>query len=88
MAKRYFGRMEVNSVSFAFNRNESEGTIKYFLLAFPIIDALDYGKRIVTDEPDSKHHPPLVKRIVTLFNNARTNPKGHNFCLQHTIPFC
>jgi len=67
---------EVNNVSFAFNRNESEGTIKYFSLAYPIIDALDNGKRIVIDELDSKLHPLLVKRIVALFNDAKTNPKG------------
>jgi AAA15 family ATPase/GTPase len=66
---------EVNNVSFAFNRNESEGTIKYFSLAYPIIDALDNGKRIVIDELDSKLHPLLVKRIVALFNDAKTNPK-------------
>lgn len=67
---------EVNNVAFAFNRNESEGTIKYFSLAYPIIDALDNGKRIVIDELDSKLHPLLVKKIVALFNDAKTNPKG------------
>ena len=67
---------EVNNVSFAFNRNESEGTVKYFSLAYPIIDALDNGKRIVIDELDSKLHPLLVKRIVALFNDAKTKPKG------------
>ena len=67
---------EVNNVAFAFNRNESEGTIKYFSLAYPIINALDNGKRIVIDELDSKLHPLLVKRIVALFNDAQTNPKG------------
>ncbi len=67
---------EVNNVSFAFNRNESEGTIKYFSLAYPIIDALDKGKRIIIDELDSKLHPLLVKKIVALFNDAQTNPKG------------
>ena len=66
---------EVNNVSFAFSSNESEGTIKYFSLAYPIINALDNGKRIVIDELDSKLHPLLVKRIVALFNNAKTNPK-------------
>lgn len=67
---------EINNVAFSFNKNESEGTIKYFSLAYPIIDALDNGKRIVIDELDSKLHPLLVKRIITLFNSAETNPKG------------
>ena len=67
---------EVNNVAFSFNRNESEGTIKYFSLAYPIIDALDNGKRVVIDELDSRLHPLLAKRIIALFNDARTNPKG------------
>ena len=67
---------EVNNVAFSFNHNESEGTIKYFSLAYPIIDALDNGKRVVIDELDSRLHPLLVKRIIALFNDARTNPKG------------
>lgn len=32
------------TVTFPFRVNESEGTIKYFSLAYPIIDALDHGK--------------------------------------------
>ena len=67
---------ETNDVAFSFSRNESEGTIKYFSLAYPIIDALDNGKRLVVDELDSKLHPLLVRKIVTLFNSAETNPKG------------
>lgn len=65
-----------NNVAFSFNGNESEGTIKYFSLAYPIIDALDNGKRLVVDELDSKLHPLLVRKIITLFNSAETNPKG------------
>ena len=67
---------ETNDVAFSFSGNESEGTIKYFSLAYPIIDALDNGKRLVVDELDSKLHPLLVRKIVTLFNSAETNPRG------------
>lgn len=67
---------EVNNVAFSFNGNESEGTIKYFSLSYPIIDALDNGKRLVVDELDSKLHPLLVRKIITLFNSCETNPKG------------
>lgn len=67
---------EKNSVSFTFNKNESEGTIKYFSMSYPIIDALDNGKRIIVDELDSKLHPLLIRKIITLFNSAKTNPKG------------
>lgn len=67
---------EVNNVAFSFNGNESDGTIKYFSLSYPIIDALDNGKRLVVDELDSKLHPLLVRKIITLFNSPETNPKG------------
>lgn len=67
---------ESGNVSFPFNKNESEGTIKYFSLAYPIIDALDNGKRVIIDELDSKLHPLLVRKIIMLFNSSTTNPKG------------
>ncbi len=67
---------ETNSVAFSFSSNESDGTIKYFSLAYPIIDALDNGKLLVIDELASKLHPLLVRRIIGLFNSAKTNPKG------------
>lgn len=67
---------ETNSVSFMFNKNESGGTIKYFSMSYPIMDALDNGKRIIVDELDSKLHPLLVCKIIALFNSAKTNPKG------------
>lgn len=68
--------LESGKVSFPFNKNESEGTIKYFSLAYPIIDALDNGKRVIVDELDSKLHPLLVRKIIMLFNSSTTNPKG------------
>lgn len=67
---------EIKSVTFPFRKNESEGTIKYFSLAYPIIDALDNGKRLIIDEFDSKMHPLLTCRIIALFNSKETNPKN------------
>ena len=65
---------EMQTVSFPFASNESEGTVKYFQLAYPIIDALDNGKRLVIDEIDSKMHPKLTSKIIELFNSKETNP--------------
>ena len=65
---------EIQTVSFPFANNESEGTVKYFQLAYPIIDALDNGKRLVIDEIDSKMHPKLTSKIIELFNSRETNP--------------
>lgn len=45
-------------------------------MAYPIIDALDNGKRLVIDELDSKLHPLLIRRIVALFNCAEINTHG------------
>lgn len=67
---------EVKLINFPFKKNESEGTIKYFSLAYPIIDALDNGKRLIIDEFDSKMHPLLTYRIIALFNSKETNPKN------------
>lgn len=67
---------EIKLINFPFKKNESEGTIKYFSLAYPIIDALDNGKRLIIDEFDSKMHPLLTCRIIALFNSKETNPKN------------
>lgn len=55
---------ETNDVILSFNGNESEGTIKYVSLAYPIIQALDNGYFLVIDELDSKLHPLLVRKII------------------------
>lgn len=67
---------EVKLISFPFKKNESEGTVKYFSLAYPIIDALDKGKMLVIDEFDSKLHPILTCKVIALFNSKDTNPKN------------
>jgi AAA15 family ATPase/GTPase len=61
---------------FPFEENESEGTIKYFALAYPILHALDTGSRVVIDELGAKLHPMLLEHIVSLFNSEETNPRN------------
>lgn len=53
--------------------SESDGTIKYFSLAFPIIDALENGKRLIVDEFGAKLHTLLIERIVSMFNSEKAN---------------
>ena len=65
----------VKKIDFSFDKNESDGTIKYFRLAYPIINALDNGKRLIVDELDSKLHPNLTYALVSLFNSHQTNQK-------------
>lgn len=62
-------------VSFSFDDHESEGTLKYFSLAYPILEALDHGNRVIIDELDSKLHPLLTEHIIALFNSTETNPR-------------
>ena len=64
------------NVKLSMNTDESEGTKKFFYLAGPIIDALENGGIIVADDLDSKIHPNLVAKIVSLFNSNAQNPKN------------
>lgn len=61
------------TVNLSMAASESEGTVKYFSLAHPIIDALENGKRLVIDEFGAKLHTLLLERIISLFNSAESN---------------
>lgn len=55
---------------------ESSGTVKFFALTGPILDVIENGYTLVVDELDSKLHPNLVCKIVSLFNSKELNPKN------------
>jgi hypothetical protein len=55
--------------------DESEGTMKMFALAAPLLDIVANGKTLVVDELDNSLHPLLVRQIVKTFNDPR-NVKG------------
>ena len=40
-----------------------------------LIDALHNGRVLVIDELDAQLHPILVRHLIELFNNPKTNPK-------------
>lgn len=63
----------VGRTVFPMKETESDGTIKYFSLAFPIIDALENGKRLIVDEFGAKLHTLLIEKIVSLFNSEESN---------------
>jgi AAA15 family ATPase/GTPase len=67
---------ETELVMFPFYKSESTGTQKYFSLAGPILDTLDNGRILFIDELDSKLHPLLTEKIISLFNSKKTNPKN------------
>jgi uncharacterized protein len=53
---------------------ESLGTLMWFALIGPIVDALANGSVFLADELDASLHPALVAEIVALFQNPLTNP--------------
>ena len=55
---------------------ESNGTKKLLSLVPRVVDALDAGLVVVSDEMDAKLHPKLLRYVIRLFTNPATNPNG------------
>lgn len=55
---------------------ESQGTLAYFELLGPVIEALESGGVLAIDELDSSLHPLLALQLVTMFNSPESNPNG------------
>lgn len=66
----------IENVNFSLIDDESSGTKKFFALTGPILDVLENGYTLVVDELDSKLHPNLVCKIVSLFNSKDLNQKN------------
>ncbi len=66
----------VEDVYFSLDEDESSGTRKFFALTGPILDVIENGYILVVDELDSKLHPNLVCKLVSLFNSKELNPKN------------
>lgn len=56
--------------------DESDGTQRFFSFAGPWLDALNKGKTLFVDELNSNLHPLLVKHMVKLFHNPKSNPNN------------
>lgn len=67
---------ETAAVTFSMTDNESEGTVKYFSLAYPILNSLENGKRLIVDEFGAKLHTLLLERIISLFNTQSGNSRN------------
>ena len=61
---------------FSFERDESNGTQRFFGVIGPILRALDHGSALVVDELDCSMHPQLTRKLVEMFHSAEMNPKG------------
>lgn len=55
---------------------ESEGTKEFLYKAPFLLQTLSEGSTLVIDEFDARLHPNLTKKIVSVFNSNKTNPKG------------
>lgn len=69
-------KKKIGEVEFSMKNDESAGTQRFFYLTGPIIDALENGEIIFADELDTKIHPNLVCKIVSLFNSKELNPNN------------
>lgn len=65
-----------DEVYFSLNREESEGTRKFFNLAGPILDSVLTGKILFVDELEAKLHPAITNLIAKMFNSKWGNPKN------------
>lgn len=68
-------RVAGTSVSFALE-DESEGTRTWYNLLGQVLDALRFGELLLCDELDASLHPKLSARLVELFQDPDTNPRG------------
>lgn len=57
------------------DRQESDGTMKFFNYSGAVLDALMDGGALFIDEFDARLHPMLTKKIVELFN-SKINKNG------------
>jgi uncharacterized protein len=55
--------------------DESLGTLVWFGLVGPVIEALADGAVLLADELDASLHPSLVAQLIRLFQDPATNPR-------------
>ena len=55
---------------------ESEGTRKIMIFSLFLLDALECGVCLFLDELDAKMHPLILRRIISMFTDKKTNPNG------------
>lgn len=56
-------------------QDESLGTLVWFGLVGPVVEALADGAVLLADELDASLHPSLVAELIRLFQDPRSNPR-------------
>ncbi|MEH1939239.1 MAG: ATP-binding protein [Nostoc sp.] len=69
-----------NEIQWLFDE-ESLGTQRLFYLAFRVVAALNIGGLIIVDELGTNIHPNIVKTIIKIFQNPKTNPRNAQLIL-------
>jgi len=69
-------KKKTGKVSFNFEKQESDGTKKFFAIIGPILSALKMGLVLVIDEIDARLHPNLFLVLISLFNSKKINKKN------------
>lgn len=69
-----------NEIHWLFDE-ESLGTQHLFQLAFRIVFSLEIGGLAIVDELGTNIHPNIVRSIIRIFQNPKTNPKNAQLIL-------
>jgi AAA15 family ATPase/GTPase len=76
----------VKEIKLPFLKYQSDGTIKFFELSGPILEALEKGKTLIIDEIDSRLHYAILRHILSLFNSIDKNPyNAQLICTTHQV---
>ena len=67
---------KVTTIEFLLHKNESSGTIKYFIISCLLTKAIKDGQLILIDELDSSLHNDLLMMIIKIFNDPKNNSTG------------
>ncbi len=74
----------IDTISFNFDKQESEGTKKLLYLLGPWYDTLKNGKVLIIDELDSRLHSHLTLRLIDFFHKSNLN-QAQLICAVHDI---
>lgn len=66
----------IDEMKFNMQEHESSGTNKIFDLSVLVLSSLEFGSLLVIDELDSKLHPIITQKVISMFNNPEKNTGG------------
>ncbi|MBI5646911.1 MAG: ATP-binding protein [Ignavibacteriae bacterium] len=63
-------------VSLSMPGEESDGTVRYFSLLGPLLQAIEQGRLLIIDELDTSLHPLLVREVLRMAQSEAVNNTG------------